>query len=259
MNDEPIYVSSESSRDLTSIDLHPKAAGLNLFIGGLITFVYYAGFSDFKTTTMPWKVTGSLTLISSAVLLVQYFLNRSRRRLIWEGIAAIFGLLPIWLLLGSCWLAYFLFAPMPVFVRWSVLLPCLAGTIYWLIVVWRDYESVAKRRGLLSRLYRVEGDRIVYSIEASTVVLTLKQRSPFSRLHFWGVSLAPLLGGIALSSVEHFQSASGPHGVFLILSFFSYPMSQWMLAYLGMRTVFFHVYLPRKIEKETAKKVILAP
>ena len=148
---------------------------------------------------------------------------------------------------------------MPVSVRWTVLSPCLAGTAYWLIVVWRDYESDAERLGLLSRLYRVESDRIVYSAEASTVILTLKQRNPFSRLHFWGVSLAPLVGGIALSSVEHFQSTSGPHVVFLILSFFSYPMSQWILAYLGMRTVFFHVYLPFKIEKKTGKKVILAP
>jgi uncharacterized membrane-anchored protein YitT (DUF2179 family) len=245
----------------TRIDDHPLAAGLNLPLGGLGTFLYYAGFSDFRTSTLPWKISGILTVMATGVVLLHYLLNRHSRRLLWEGFVALFALVPSWLVLGSCWLFYFLFAPMPTWVRFVVLVPCLLGTAYWLYVVWKDYARDFEKLGLRERLYKFEATRIVYPGGASDMVVAmLKQRNPFTRIHFWIVtSFGPILMGIAMSSIEHFQSSSGPHAVFLILSFLSFPMSLWILAYLGVRTVFFHVFYPLKLERETGKKVILDP
>jgi hypothetical protein len=65
--------------------------------------------------------------------------------------------------------------------------------------------------------------------------------------------------GISLIASRLIPHASGPHALFLILSFMSFPLSQWFLGYMGITTVYFHIYLPLKIERETGKKVILAP
>lgn len=244
----------------TRIDDHLQAAALTLPLGGLVTLVYFAGFSRFGASELPWKITASATFLAITVLVCHYFLNRRARRLIWEGVAAMFALVPTWLLMGSCWLFYFIFAPMPHWLKWITLVPCALGTVYWLRIVWKDYARDVDRLHLVQRLYRFDEQRILYpGADSDMIVATLRQRNPFIWLPVWAISLAPLIGALAMSSIEHFESPSGPHMVFLVLSFFSFPMSLWMLAYFGLRTVYFHVYLPFKLEAQTKKKVILAP
>jgi hypothetical protein len=247
-------------RERTRIDDHLQAAALTLPLGGLVTILYLAGFSRFGGSELPWKITASATLLAIVTLVLHYFFNRKARRLIWEGVAAMFALIPTWLLMGSCWLFYFIFAPIPYWLRWATLVPCVCGTAYWLRLAWIDYASSVENLHLIPRLYQFEEQQILYpGANSDMLVAELRQRNPLAWLPVWAVSFAPLIGALAFGSIEHFESQSGPHLVFLILSFLSFPMSLWILAYLGLRTVFFHVYLPIKLETQSGQKVILAP
>ncbi|KXV04320.1 hypothetical protein CR51_13835 [Caballeronia megalochromosomata] len=249
---------SESNR--TRIDDHPMLAGLSLILGGAITFFYFAAFSEFNNTGLPWKLTGSLTLVSSALVLVQFATNRSERRLIWEGFAALCLLVGLWLFTGSCWLFYFSFAPIPAWLRWNVIVPGVVGTAHWLRMVWKDYKRDVQNLNLVERLYKFEDDRIVYPGQSSDLLVgELTRRNPFTKLHLWAVPLGPLFGAIALGFAGHFRTSGGPHLIFLIASFFTFPMSQFLLGYGGAKTLYFHIYLPLKMERLTGKRVILAP
>jgi hypothetical protein len=167
----------------------------------------------------------------------------------------------MWIPLGSWSFFYFLFAPMPSLERGAALTICFGGTAIWLSRVWSDYKKIDRDRDLKRTLFNYENKTIAYSSTKSDgVVLALPQRNSFTRAHRCIVSFFGLFfGGIVLITVKIIPQTSGPHALFLIISFLSFPLSQWVLGYLCIRTIYFHVYLPLQIERETGKKVILAP
>lgn len=250
----------EVSVDRTQIDDEPMAAALIFLLGLFPVGFYYAIFSQFGTTMLPWKICGAITTLSPALVLIHYFINRRQRRMWWAGCAALIGFLPIWLISASYWLFYFSFAPMLAWLRLIVLASGVGGTIYWLTLVWRDYTRITTRLQLEQQLFKEESSRVVYSIATGMRILPfLKQRSPFTKLHILCLTFVPIFTGILLTSSSVFTSMKGPHAVLLVLSFFSFPLSQYLLAYLAMRGVFFEIYMPLKLERETGKKVILRP
>ncbi len=257
--DEPFGIAPDTNR--TPIDDQPFAATLGIVLGLVPTGIYYAAFSDFGTTMLPWKICAAITVLVPICTFVHYAFNRRKRRMWWAGCASLLGVIPIWLLLGSWWLFYFAFAPMPVWVRTAALALCGLGTMYWLTLVWRDYVRITESQQLEQQLFKHEPSHIVFSIASGSRILPfLNQRNPFTKLHVWaGTTLAPIFVGILLTSSHVLQGFKGPHVVFLTESFFAFPLSQYVLAYLGLRIAFFDVYLPLKLERETGKKVILGP
>jgi hypothetical protein len=229
----------------------------------LPTAVYYEAFGKggFDVSELPWKMAFAIQLLIPLVLFAHYLINRRRRRLWWEGVVALWAVVGLWMPMGSCTFFYFGFAPMPALERGVGLLGCIGGTIFWLTLVWRDYVRQDKEHRLKETLYIEEDKRFIYKgTAADTIVSCLPQRNPFTRAHFWLVSyFGPLLGGIFLVAIKVIPQSSGPHALFLIGSFLSFPLSQWMLGYFGVRTFYFHIYLPLQIERETGKKVILEP
>ena len=90
-------------------------------------------------------------------------------------------------------------------------------------------------------------------------VALLQRRNPFTRLHFWlATTFGPIFIGLVMTSNHVLQVSNRAHAIFLVATFFAYPMSQWMLAHLGGRTAFFHIYLPLKFERAIGKRVTLA-
>jgi hypothetical protein len=261
---KPSRITQEHAKPVrTKINDHPMVAGLAFLTCLLPTSVYYEAFGKggFNSSDIPWKIALIFLFFIPAVFIIHYIINRRQCRLWWEGVAALFGVLAVWLLLGAWSFFYFGFAPMPQFERIIGLLVCLGGTTFWLISVWRDYVKIDRKEQLRESLFVEESDRIVYSGTASdAVVMCLPQRNPFTRVHVWLVLFfGPFLGGILLVVLKLMPQSSGPHAMFLLVSFLSFPLSQWILGYLGVRTAYFHIYLAFWLERRTGKRVFLGP
>jgi hypothetical protein len=252
---------SERKTDWTRIDDEPVAAALSLIPGLLITGFYYFAFDAFGSTMLPSKICGAVTVLAPVLVLIHYVLNRRKRRFWLLGCASLMGMSSAWLLMGSAWFFYFAFAPMSMWIR--VVALSLGGILntYWMILAWRDYAQANASQDLEGKLFKHEPSRIVYSSgNAIPYMLSLKQREPFTRLHVWAVTTGvPIFVGGLLTSSGFFHALKGPHVVFLVLSFLTFPLSLYGGATLGMRTIFFEIYLPLKLERQTGKKVILGP
>jgi hypothetical protein len=247
----------------TKINDHPLAAGLAFLICLLPTGVYYEAFGEgeFNSSDFPWIIAFSFQIFIPISLIFHYVINRNKRRLWWEGIVASFSLFAMWMLFGSWSFFYFGFAPMPMWERTTGLLGCFGATGWWLVRVWGDYKKNDIKHRLKETLFIEQENRFIYKGCAADKILScLPQRNLFTSLHIWLVSFfGPLLGGVLLIFLKTIPQSSGPHALFLIVSFLSFPLSQWILGYLGIRTIYFHIYLPLQIERETGKKVILFP
>ena len=244
----------------TVIDGHPLVAKLGAFIGIVTVGVYWFAFTAFGSSSLPWQIALVVEVLSPSIIYIHYLLNHRTRRLFWEGIAACIGLLPFWMLMGSTWIFYFGFAPMPSTIRMVALTFWLTVTAGWIWLTWRNYTRATRKQDLMNQLYLKEASRIVYPQASDFVVARIESPGPSIVVPYWLVStLGPVFIAYAMVSGRVFEKTGGPHGVFIILSVLGLPISCWMLSNLFLRTVYFHIYLPLKLESETGKKVILAP
>jgi hypothetical protein len=247
--------------DRTRIDAHVMGAALLVIPGLLPVGIYWFAFNQFGTSQLPWKI--AFTVVISCVLAscASYVLNRRSRRLFWEGATASVSVLVIWMVLGSYWLFYFGFAPMPSWVRVTALTFSAGLTCMWILWSWRNYQRVTVDQDLVSKLYIEESGQIVYpGAESDMAVACIA--SPWKGLNipYRAFSIvAPLVIAYAFVSQRVFEKSGGPHSAFIILSILSLPLSNGILGQFLVRTVFFHVYLALKLEKKTGKKVILGP
>ncbi|WP_321814186.1 MULTISPECIES: hypothetical protein [unclassified Paraburkholderia] len=245
----------------TRIDAHPLAANLGAFIGLLPLVGYWISFKAFKSSTLPWKIALASEFICPTIIYVQYILNRRARRLFCEGIAAIAGLVPTWLAIGSYWLFYLGFAPMPFAPRVIALSICLAITLIVIIVVLQNYRRATTRLNLVQRMDIMEPDTIVYP-DTLDAGIPMFERS-LSRLPTPPLWLFSTVGSIgtayAMVSGRVFETSGGPHILFIMLSVVSFPVSCAYIGHFFVRLGYFHIYLPLKLERDTGKKVILGP
>lgn len=244
--------------DRTRIDDHPLAAKIGLVIGVIPIIIYWHAFNGFWSSSLPWIIALVLEIGCPLFLYVHYLLNRRSRRLIWEGVTVCVGFVPTWMLLGSYWLFYFCFAPMSVAIRSIALLMCLAVTATWAWLSWAAFARENERLGLLERLFKDEGDRIVYPDESDSVIGKLDGPGKSIAVPYWLVSvLGPILIGYSMLSARLFEGNGGPHGMFIILSAIGLPVTCWLLTKFFVRFAYFHIYLAIKLERKTGKKVIL--
>jgi hypothetical protein len=247
--------------DKTRIDGHFQGALLVALLGCFPIALYWIGFKAFGASQLPWKIASAVVASGVLTSCVSYLLNRRPRRLFWEGLAASVVSLTFWLMLGSCWVFYFGFAPMPFWIRIIALLFFVALTGFWIRRSWGNYQRATADQDLISKLYIKGPDRIVYpGAESDATVACIPSPWKGLPIPYWAVAiLAPLVIAYAFVSQRIFEKSGGPHGVFIILSVLSLPMSNGILDQFLMRTVFFHVYLALKLERKTGKKVILGP
>lgn len=233
-------------------------ARLGLLIGLLPTCVYWYAFRQFGTSNLPWEISLAIEIFTPAVVYAHYYLNRNTRRLIWEGAAVCIQFLPLWLSLGSYWIFYFGFAPISNLIRMVALTLGLGVTIFWTLITWRAFERETIRQGLIERLYEERETSISFST-ASDLVTAMLQGLPGSSIVIPSSlvsALGPVLLAYTITSSHASTAGSGPHGVFIILSILSIPITCWFLTKFFLRLAYFHIYLPLKLERATGKKVI---
>ncbi|WP_407971118.1 hypothetical protein ACJ51O_02310 [Burkholderia pyrrocinia] len=250
-------VSDEKAR--TRIDDHAKLAMICGVLGLVPLALYWIAFNAFQSSAMPWKIALAIEVLCPITVYVHYLLNRRARRLYWEGVAALFAMLPIWMIMGSHWLFYLGFAPMPGGVRAMALSLCISATVITIMVTWQNYRRATERLGLVQRMPVIEPDTIVYP-DALDRGVSMFERS-WSWLPvppIWLVSLIGSAGAAyAMLTGRVFETTSGPHVLFIMLSVVGFPLSCLIIGHFFVRLAYFHIYLPLKLERETGKKVIL--
>ncbi|MBZ5795147.1 hypothetical protein K8353_34005 [Burkholderia contaminans] len=248
------------SVERTRIDDNLKAAVLGFAVGIVPVGIYWIMFGSVGSPFQPWRVAFSILLVSSLMLLANYSFNRRSKRLVWSGIATCIGMFgPMWLMFGSWCFFYFGFAPLPTWLRYLGFSTCLLTVGWWALLSWWGYQRATTRFNLTEKFYIERSDRIVYPVGASDAeAAELEGPGRSWIVPMWVVTiLGPVGGGFAISSIHMGGDNGSLHVPLIFLSVFSLPASCWLFGKLLVRTFFFHVYIARKLERQTGKKVIL--
>jgi hypothetical protein len=258
---EHLYDGGPKVQGRTRIDDHAKLAMICGVLGLVPLALYWIAFKAFRSSSLPWKIALAVELICPIVVYTHYLLNRRTKRLYWEGVAALFGALPIWMVMGSHWLFYFGFAPIPTRIRAATLLFCIGVTVISMVVTWKNYRRATEQLGLMRQMIVVEPDTIVFPDALDRGV------SMFRRSWHWlpapPIWLISLIGSVgtafAMFAGRLYEISGGPHILFIMLSIIGFPFSCLIIGHFFVRLAYFHIYLPLKLERETGKRVILGP
>ncbi|WP_157379657.1 hypothetical protein [Burkholderia ubonensis] len=250
------------SVERTRIDDSLKMSMLGFMIGIGPVGIYWVMFGDVGSPFQSWRIAFSILVISSLVLFANYAFNRQSRRLVWAGIATCIGMFgPMWLMFGSWCFFYFGFAPLPTWLRYLGFSTCLLIVAWWVLLSWWGYQRATARFNLTEKFYIEMADRIVYPAGASDAeAAELEGPGRSWVIPMWVISiLGPVGGGFAIWSIHIGDSNGSLHVPLILLSMFALPATCWLFGKLLVRTFFFHVYLARRLERQTGKKVILGP
>lgn len=161
-------------------------------------------------------------------------------------------------MLGSYWLFYFGFAPVPPAIRATSLTLSISIVFSWALLSWRAFARESKNPDVINKIYHQDGNRFVFSHESDLVTAMMKGPGSSKMIPAGLLSaLGPLILAYTIVSGHTSSTSGGPHGVFIILSILSVPMTCWLLTSFFVRLAYFYIYFPLKLERSTGKKVIL--
>lgn len=256
-NDEKL-TSVQSKAAKFRFDGYLNSAKIGLALGAVPVIGYWLAFTAFGSSKLPWQIALAIEVLCPITVYLHHYLNRSKRRLIWAGAAMCVGTLPLWSLFGSYWLLYFGFAPMQPWIRAISLSLSLAVTTIWAGLTWRVFKREINKQEFAAQVYQEEGTKIVYSLDSDTITATLKTPGASMVLPAGLVSaFGPVILAYTIVSGHSANTTGGPHGIFIILSILSVPLTCWLLTSFFVRFAFFYIYFPLKLERATGKKVIL--
>ncbi|WP_143060040.1 hypothetical protein [Burkholderia contaminans] len=251
-------IDSNPVDDGSPIDFHGKLAAIELAIGLLVAGIYYVFSQLGVMADSLWKSIVIVQFCISIVLFVHYIFNRRSRRLWIEGIVSLFALGP-WLMIALIWLFYISYVPMPEFFKVSVIAACFAIVGWHSFKVLSDFRQAVSKESVVKTIYYESEEVFVFRNSLGGYIDQLTSRNPLkgSLLSVIGYSM-PFAAAFGLSANHIFGENVGPHLLGVILSLLGFPMSIWIIGNAYVRSIFFRVYLPLKLERKTGKKVILS-
>ena len=106
---------------------------------------------------------------------------------------------------------------------------------------WRNYQRTTESQNLARKLYTEEPNQIVYpGAESEMTVACIASPWKGLPIPYWVFSIgAPIVIAYAFVSPRVFEKSGGSHGVFIVLSILSLPMSNGILGQFLTRTIFF--------------------
>ncbi|MBK1823918.1 hypothetical protein [Burkholderia orbicola] len=243
--------------DGSPIDFHGKLAVIELAIGLLVAGIYYVFSQMGVMSGSLWKSVVIVQLCVSAVLFIHYIANRRSRRLWVEGVVSLFAMVP-WLMISLVWLFYVSYV-MPVMLRSLVIVACFLIIGWHSLKVWLDFSRAVKSESIVGTIYYESGEGFVFRNSLGGYIDKLTSRNPLkgSLLAMIGYA-SPFAAAFGLSANHIFGESVGPHVLCVILSILGFPMSIWILGNAYVRSIFFRVYLPLKLEKKTGRKVVIS-
>jgi len=244
--------------DGSPIDFHGKLAAIELAIGLLVAGIYYVFSQLGVMADSLWKSIIVVQFCISIVLFIHYVANRKSRRLWIEGVVSLFALGP-WLMIALVWLFYISYIPMPAILKASVIAVCFAIVGWHSFKVLADFRRAVKKDSVVKTIYYESGENVVFRNSMGGYIDQLTSRNPLkgSLLSVVGYSM-PFAAAFGLSANHIFGGNVGPHVMCIVLSLLGFPMSIWIIGNAYVRSIFFRVYLPLRLERKTGKKVILS-
>lgn len=239
-------------------EMTKKATPVNFIFPMLAAGVSYAAYADdLAVSGWPWKIGVLVTLICLFVPLAVSTMYR-RSNLLWVcGLVLSVATFAMYFFFGIfAYFYYFLFAPMAPLLRWPGLLGGLVLTLYWAVMSRQAVMNTINHTSFVKRAFEESASGFRYRTQAGMALFERlhKERSPFPRIYSYIVfGIAPfyLILGRLLSS------NFGAHGVLFALAVLGMPVSLWFAGLL-VRIYLVMVGLPRKLEKEHLKPVLMA-
>lgn len=245
--------------DETGIDLHAKLAWMTFLLGILISIFYYVIFNALGVVNLIWKWVIVTQFFTSIALYIHFLLNRKSRRLWVEGIVAPLALVP-YLIIGLIWLFYFLYAPMSQIIRIVVLIFCFGVLLLHSYLVFNDFRRATEKEAVIGTIYWDKGGEFILRDSVNAYIDHLTTRTPFKKSFMMLAGYLPPFAAAFGLNINHVMNQEGAANVAcIVLSALGFPLTVWIIGNACVRSFYFRVYWPLKIERETGKRVILGP
>ncbi len=239
-------------------EMTKKATPVNFIFPILGAGVSYAAYADdLAVSGWPWKIGLLVTLVCLFLPLAVSMMYR-RSNLLWVcGLVLSIATFAMYFFFGIfAYFYYFIFAPMAPLLRWPGLLGGFVLTLYWAVMSRQTVMHTITNTAFVKRAFEESPSDFRYRTQAGMAVFERlnKERSPFPKFYSYIVfGTAPfcLILGRLLSS------NFGANGVLFTLAVLGMPVSLWFAGLL-VRIYLVMVRLPRKLEKEHHKPVLVA-
>ncbi|KVV53193.1 hypothetical protein WT27_27415 [Burkholderia territorii] len=224
-------------------------------LGAALSYAAYA--DDLSVSAWPWRIGVLVAVLSCVALLFIYVRYRGTNDLYAYGVVMSIGTLSTYYFFGIfCYFCYFAFAPMPGAVRWPGLIGGIALNIIWALVVQRNVRRTLSATPFLDRVIKERDEALVYDVQKGAMEFDRYHREPnfMPRIFKYIVfGIAPLY----LVINRLISSNFGANGVLLFLAVFGMPLAL-LFVNLLVRNYILMMALPRQIEKERGKRVLVA-
>jgi hypothetical protein len=239
-------------------EMTKKATPVNFIFPILGAGVSYAAYADdLAVSGWPWKIGLLVTLVCLFVPLTASTMYR-RSNLLWVcGLILSIATFAMYFFFGIfAYFYYFVFAPMAPHLRWPGLLGGIGLTLYWAGMSRQTVLHTITNTSFVKRAFEENAADFRYRTQAGMALFERlnKERSPFPKIYSYIVfGIAPfyLILGRLLSS------NFGANGVLFVLAMLGMPVSLWFAGLL-VRVYLVMVSLPRKLERENHKPVLVA-
>ena len=239
-------------------EMTKKATPVNFIFPVLGAGVSYAAYADdLAVSGWPWKIGLLVTLVCLFVPFAVSMMYR-RSNLLWVcGLILSIATFAMYFFFGIfAYFYYFVFAPMAPLLRWPGLLGGFVLTLYWAVMTRQAVMHTITNTSFVKRAFEENASDFRYRTQAGMALFERlnKERSPLPKIYSYLVfGIAPfyLILGRLLSS------NFGTNGVLFALAVLGMPVSLWF-AGLIVRLYLVMVSLPRKLEKEHRKPVLVA-
>ncbi|MEX3951754.1 hypothetical protein AB4Y40_28875 [Paraburkholderia sp. EG287B] len=173
------------------------------------------------------------------------------------GLVQSIGIFAVYFFFGIfAYFYYFIFAPLQPLVKWPGLLGGIALTFYWLASIKRSVLHTITATPFVERAFIEQQSCLGFRIQPGMTLFDQlhSERLPFPKIYYWIVSgVAPFY--LILSRV--LSASFGTNGVLFFLAVLGMPVSLWLGGGL-VRVYVVMVFLPRQLEKERGKPVLVA-
>jgi hypothetical protein len=233
-----------------------KTTPLIIFVNVVSMAIAY-GFYEmaFHVSRTPFWLAAVVSMISVLGPSIIVLSDGGQSRLVALGFANQIMVMAIYFFFGAvCFFFYFLYAPMPSYVRVSGLVLGITTTAYWMVFTAGDVDRALTSSHFVQQAFEDIGGVLQYRLQnIAKLESVLSSRSPSGKLHMY---LVLLIAPLSLVIGRLLTPAFGSHGPILLSALILFPVSQW-IAGIGVRQYIVMVRLPRMLERTQGKPVVV--